>query len=288
MVSEQEQILRWFYRQVFPSGVLEFSDQLALATRQALGKSEMDTESYVYSSLNRHWNSFIKRLDDDRSLGRPALFMIRDITSRRFSWIPNNISALESVKERHMAARLGSAPDILARIDELSAREYEALGCVVSELAGAVHVCLTPSGNDAGIDFFALINTPARCHIFSGNCNPLRIIGQAKKYTDAVGLDQVKEFIASINYIKYQNRDIEDLVPVWFWEASGPIAGWIVAHNGLERGAGDKARNHGIIVSDSVDLAEIAALSRQIDDRLSCEQRAESVCSRVAKRLEDD
>lgn len=286
MASEKQRILRWFYRQVYPPGVLEFDDLLAQAVPTVLGKSQFDTEAYVHQNRKRHWNALLERLDIDRGLGRSPLFIVRDITSRRISWVPNDIIRLKSSRDKHIAVRLSSRPYFLQAIDRLSDRQYEALGCVISKLAGATHVRLTPRGSEGGIDFFALIDVPARCHVFSGSYRPLRIIGQAKKYRETVQVDRVKELMTTIQEVRNQNPSVEYLVPPWFRTASGPVAGWLIAHAGVQAGGITKARNNGIIICDSLDLAEIAALSRRIDDTLPGKQRAKQMVWMVEEFLD--
>jgi len=266
MASEIERIMSWFYRQVFPQGILEFDEALAEAVISTLSKSPIDTERYVHVNGKRHWNALMQRLDDDKKLGRSPLLQIEDMMSRRFSWVPRNISAIGSAREKQKAHRLSSRPLILQMIDDLTDREYEALGCVISKMIGASHTLLTHRGNEGGVDFFALINIPAKCHVFGGYCRPLRVIGQAKKYQGKVQVDEIRELITTIQDIQYRNPTIEPLVPTWFRTAHGLLVGWLIAHNGVQSGGVNRARNHGIIISDSIDLAEIAALSRGIND----------------------
>src|SRR5690606_14181401 len=121
----------------------------------------------------------------------------------------------------------------LRSIDTLSDREYEALACVVSSCAGADKVRLTPPGNEGGVDFFALIRNPARCHVFQHTRSPLRVIGQCKKYSGTVGVDKVRQFIQTINSVCNQSALTEAHVPPWFRTAGGPVVGWIIGHSGF-------------------------------------------------------
>lgn len=283
MASEINSILGWFYRESFPQGILEFDELLAKAVAKSLKKSQMDIEAYVYANAPRNWSTLLQKIYTDNLLGRSPIFNVEDIQNRRLSWLPSNITSFDSSRKRHLAVKLSSRPYLLRMIDALTDREYEGLACVISKLAGAAYVKLTPRGNEGGIDFFALISCPARCHVFSGTYRPLRIVGQAKKYSDKVKVDEIKEFTTTLEEVRNQNPSIEHLVPTWFRLASGPLVGWLVAHNGVQSGGLTKARNHGIIVSDSVDLAEIAALSRQISYFTSTPERVELVRSMVSE-----
>jgi hypothetical protein len=285
MASNLSLVLRWFYRKVFPLDDLDFDDLLLQAVKSALGKSDMDAEAYVYPNRTRYWSELLQRLDTDPQLGRTPLFEVRDRASRRIRWSLGDVANARSVKDKRLAARLSARPVILGTIDLLSDRQFEALGCVICQYAGATHTKLTPRGNEGGIDFFAQIQIHAKCHVFGGYHRPLRIVGQAKKYQDPAHVDKVKEFVTTLDEIRNQNPSVEGLVPAWFRAGSGPIIGWFVAHSGVQSGGITKARNHGIIVSDSLDLAEVAVLSRYLDDSFSPEQRANVLLQQVKDLL---
>jgi hypothetical protein len=153
---------------------------------------------------------------------------------------------------------------MLASLEGLTDREYEALGCVASELSGATDYVLTPAGDDKGVDFFASIRWPGHSHVFSHRSCPLRIVGQSKKYGNPVDNDRMKIFVQTLNEIRHQEPRVEDLVPAWFRVASGPILGWMITQYGLQSGAETTARNHGIMYSDIRDIVEITALSRKV------------------------
>lgn len=285
MQSERQRILSWFYREVFPAGVLSFDDLHLYSAIGVLGKSSMDAEAYVQKSSLNHWNVLMKSLDYDRSLGRKPIFRVIEDISRRLIWFPNSLINLPSRKDRRLAIRLRARPLILRMIDQLSDREYEAMACVITQLAGAARVKLTPPGKEGGIDLFAVIKSHSKSHIFGGPHRPLRIIGQAKKYRNKLQVDEVKELITTIEEVKNQNPSVEHLVPSWFRTAQGPVIGWIIAHNGLQSGGVTKARNHGIIVSDSIDLAEISTLSRHINENLAPTERVNILKKRVKEFL---
>jgi hypothetical protein len=285
MTSETERIIGWFYRGDFPTGFLDFDDLLLLAVKAALGKSQMDAEAYVYRNGAQRWNDLLKRIEYDNRQGRSPLFHVHDKGSRKIIWLPTNIRLIPTIKDKQKAMRMGARPYIVQAIDLMSNREYEALGCVICGMIGADYVELTPPGNEGGIDFFALLKSPARCHVFHGNYKPIRIIGQSKKYRDRVEVDRVKELIETIEEVKNLNPSVERLVPPWFRTSSGPVIGWLIAHSGAQSGAVAKAGNHGIIISDSIDLAEIAAMSRKLDVALSVDDRVKLLRESVADML---
>jgi hypothetical protein len=174
---------------------------------------------------------------------------------------------------------------MLAEIDAMTDREYEALGCVVSELLGASHIHLTPKTGEGGIDFFSMLTTPNFCHLFSGTTGPLRIIGQCKKHTSAVQDSHVRDFVTTLGDVHRQNPNVERHVPTWFRRARGPIAGLIISHAGFQATAGKRARDHGIVCSDSLDLAEVLALSRRIPESLAPNARVALVHQNIRQLL---
>lgn len=286
MASETELILKWLYREVFPSGILSFDDLHIIAATRALGKSSIDAEAYVQNNLMRHWNALIQRLDYDRNLGRKPIFSVRDLFTRRLTWYPKNLVMFPRNKDRRLGVSLSSRPLMLRMIDSLSDREYEALACVIINFAGGSRIKLTPPKKEGGIDLFAIVNFPSKSHIFGGTYKPLRIIGQVKKYNKSVQVSEVKELITTIDQVKNQNPCVEYLVPPWFRTASGPIVGWLIAHSGVQSGGITQAKNHGIIISESLDLAEVGSLSRHLDETLAPEHRVDLLKKKVKDLLE--
>jgi len=285
MASETDLILRWLYREVFPSGIISFDDLCIEAATRVLGKSSIDAEAYAQNNIFRHWGSLIQRLDADKNLGRNPIFSVTDLFLRRLAWYPKNLMIHPNYKDKRLGFRLSSRPFILRMIDSLSDREYESLACIIIQFAGGSLVKLTPAKKEGGIDLFAIVSFPAKSHIFGGTSKPLRIIGQVKKYNKSIQINEVKEFITTIEQVKNQNPSVEYLVPPWFRTASGPIVGWLVSHYGVQSGGITQARNHGIIISESVDLAEVGSLSRHLDENSDPEHRAALLKKKVIDLL---
>jgi hypothetical protein len=55
----------------------------------------------------------------------------------------------------------------------------------------------------------------------------------------------------------------------------------MIAHRGFQSGAMSRARNHGLITADSLDIAEMLALSRGIPDDLDADARTTECLSRA-------
>jgi hypothetical protein len=280
--SNKTKILEWFYREAPRNGLIDFGDLMADATTRALALIGIDNDNYVASNSVRIWNALRSEQDIRKSQGvNPILEMIDAV--RKCRWHSIGHSAPPSEMRRRL--RLRSRPTIIERIDALNWRQFEGLGCAIVQLCGATQLQLTPPGNECGVDFFALITVIGNNHVFSGAGTPLRIIGQSKKYDTRVDEERIKAFNETLIDVQKKAPKITALVPPWFQAVRGPIVGWMVAHKGFKSGAKTRAYNHGILLSDTVDLAEIAALSRELTESASPDQRADELVKRVTALL---
>jgi len=274
---EKPALLRWLYRTEFDA-IVPFRDALQRAARDALGKDTLAAEAYVESNVKSVWSYLLRAQEEEERRGISRIFDVVDAMALTLRWC--SLSGHGPPARR--AAKLRHRPAMLRMIDHLSDREFEALGCVSLKLTGATETILTPAGNEGGVDFFGLIPSPGRCHLFSGGTHPLRIIGQSKKYSSAVQVGKFKEFLKTIDEVKHGGEPkTEKVVPSWFHEVRGPIIGLMIAHSGFQAGAQTRARKHGVIVADSLDMAEILALSRGIPEGLSPTERAANCQSRI-------
>lgn len=258
MSSEGRRFQSWILRRD-ASASFSLEAMIEQFAREVLGKPSDLAAAYVVGNKAARWADVI-RLQQDL-VARNALPLLCKLDNQLCTASYLSENPVSSGLKRERAIRCGSRSSILRCIDTLDSRAYEALACVASVCAGAVKTHLTPPGNEGGIDFFALIRSPGRCHVFSENRSPIRVVGQCKKYTSAVGVDKIRQFAHSINSVYQQSQLIEKHVPSWFRDASGPVVGWVIGHSGFQSGANTVARNHGIILSDTVDLAEICAQS---------------------------
>lgn len=274
---EKPTLLRWLYRTEF-DGIVPFRDTLQRAARVALGKDALAADAYVESNVKSVWSYLLRTQEEEERRGISRIFDVVDAMALTLRWCspsPHGPPARHAAKLRHR-------PAMLSMIDALTDREFEALACVSLRLVGATETILTPPGNEGGVDFFALIPSPGRCHLFSGGSHPLRIIGQSKKYSSAVQVGKFKEFLETIAEVKHGGEPkTEKVVPPWFHAVRGPIIGLMIAHTGFQAGAETRARKHGVIVADSLDMAEILALSRGIPEYLTGAERASECRSRI-------
>lgn len=281
--AEKPTLLRWLYRsecdEIFP--LRKMLERGALA---ALEKDTMSAEAYAESNLSTFWNYLLKQQETDKQHGLSPVFEIEDLGAYTLRWCPPPVRAdCRSIRRN---VRLRHRPAMLRMIDSLNDREYEALACVALRAVGASDVCLTPAGNEGGVDFFGLLPSPGSCHLFSGGHHPLRIIGQSKKYTHPMEAGEFKEFLTTMDEVKHGGQDkTEKIVPPWFRATYGPIIGLVFAHSGFQSGAESRGRRHGVITATSVDIAEMLALSREVPEETDAEGRAACCRKRVGDLL---
>lgn len=258
--NRKQEVFNWLYRQSFKGTELKFEEVLRQAAKESLHLEDLDIESFVQANIHQYWNWLKQEVENDEKIGIWPVFVIGNNSSQTIYWqkVKNQKNASRSRKIKQL---LPTRPSILRTIDALSSREYEALSAVICKMLGADNVVLTPPGNEGGVDFLASIEIPRKSHVWFGSQSPLRVIGQCKKYTNKVQVDKVRDFITAINDIKHQNKKLDQLVPAWFRASKGPIIGWIIAHSGFQSGTISTAKNHGIVLSDSRDLCEIATFS---------------------------
>ena len=254
MASDVEKIFGWLYRRQFGSRVYAFDNLLFDAALTLITKSFQDAHAFVSRNSNLYWRKLDERLKEDRASGRCPLFEVFDYNLKHIVWPPARHSASHPLKKTYR--RLFFRPAFLKAIDNLTHREYEALPCVIVKIVGGRHIHLTPPGNEWGIDFFASIENPSKLHVFDGSRAPVRIVGQCKKYGGKLEIKEVKEFSRTLEALRNRKPELEKHVPIWFRSEIGPIVAWLICHSGAQAGALSLAKDEGIVVSDSVDLAE--------------------------------
>lgn len=262
-MANSQAIVNWYYEKVFDRPSLDFDDYLADAVEQSLGKARIDAEMYADNNTNRLWNDLCNRIEADKNRGLYPTFSEVVAGVKRLFWYPKYLPPGVSKNDKQKRIRIRSRIHILKAIQALNPSQYEALSALACKLSGASNYSLTPRTGEHGVDFFAVIPSVGKSHLFNGGTGPIRIVGQSKMYTDSrVPRDTIQKFVTTLNMIWQRSEDIKDLIPNWFLRQRGPIIGWIVAHNGLQSGAKDYANNFGILHSDSRDIAEIITMSR--------------------------
>lgn len=281
-MSESKRFKAWLLR-LDPAGPFSLDGIVEKFACDVLGKNSMDAESYAQANRSARWNNIIELNSDLEERGVTPLLVDVNMSTRTGKYSALNPS--NGLTSWGRAIRSSGRSAVLRSIDSLGDRGYEALACVVSGCAGAEKVHLTPPGNEGGIDFFAIINSPGRCHVFSHSRSPIRVIGQCKKYSSPVSVDKVREFVHTISSVCQQSALVEKHVPPWFRGASGPVVGWIVGHSGFQAGAITLAKNYGILLSDSLDMAEICVQSRRFPAPYSKPDYDSFIKNEVSKAL---
>lgn len=279
--SQKQQVLGWFFRALPEAGVHDFAALLRRAAEDSLGLSGLDLDAFLASRETGLWNAL---RSEQEARARDGLSVAFDmLEGHQMRW--HSMATAASHSEALRLLRLRSRPPILRAIDALTWRQYEALGCEVAVMCGATELHLTPPGNECGVDFFAIIQQPGNNHVFSGGGSLLRVIGQSKKYDSRVEVERVKAFNDTISDVKRREPTVTAIVPAWFLAHRGPIVGWMVSHSGFQSGARSRAHNLGILASDTVDLAEISALSRVLELSDSPQDRVRALVDKIDARL---
>ena len=262
-MANSQSIINWYYEQVFDHASLDFDDYLVDAVEQSLDKTRINAELYASNNTNKLWNDLRKKIEEDKSRGLYPTFSEVTADLKRLFWYPNYFPHKVSKRDRQKRLRIRSRIHILKAIQALDSRQYEALSVLACKLSGASDYCLTPRADEYGVDFFAVIPSVGKSHLFNGGTGPIRIVGQSKMHSSAVSRRTIQQFVTTLNMILQRSEYVKELIPNWFLRQRGPIIGWVVAHNGLQTGARDLSNDFGILNSDSRDIAEIITMSRR-------------------------
>lgn len=245
------------------------------------GVDPIDAEGQAEQRQVRIWNRVVLRLGEEIDKGLSPTFEIVDEPRLELAWYASPRSA-DASKLRLRKHRLTRRGPVIAGLDGLSDRDYEALGCLACISAGASKYLLTPRGNDRGIDFIANVPAYGLAHLFPSPRNALRIVGQSKKWARPTTKDAVRLLASTILDIQRQNSDILSQLPAWFLASNEPIVGCIFSHSGFQSGATSFALQHGMVLGDTRDLAEIMCTARRYEAKLSAPELLTSIRSDIA------
>lgn len=260
---EKPLLVNWLLRQSL-TGVHSCTSLLDQAARVCLRKDAIAAASYTAATLNAFWNYVLRVTEEHTARGLSSSFLIHDSETKTFECYP---LPRDSSKKplRRCALRARNRPAVLEMIDSLSDRQYEALSCVLLEALGATEINLTRGGNEGGIDAFGSITYPASSHLLGSLHRPVRVIVQAKMHRRPMPADMMKEFLLTIDEVKFAGQlKTEAIIPAWFRAVRGPIIGLAMSHSGFQSGAESRARSHGVVTADSVDVAEVIALKKKM------------------------
>lgn len=283
-LPEKPALLNWLLRQDI-QGVHSCRTLLTSAATACLNKDAISAAAYTEATANAFWNYVVLTSDEHSSRGLSPSFSIQDGETKTWSCYP--VAAISGAARRR-AARARRRPATLRMIDGLADRQYEALGCVLLEALGASTVKLTPRGNEGGVDAFGLIVRPNSSHIFASSYSPVRVVVQAKKHRRPMGADAMKEFLQTMDEVKHGGQaKTEAIIPPWFRSSRGAIIGLVISHTGFQSGAESRARAHGIVIGDSLDIAEIISARKSLYGKAD-ELKLSACVDRVNELLGDD
>lgn len=258
-------VVEWIFRSKYHEPAFRLQDILTKAYIGLFSFDQSVAEDFADRNSNRIWNLLVKRLDEDLFKGLNPTFDVVDASRQELKWFAS-IAKSDLVSLKHKKQRLSYRGILLDYLDkEISDRDYEALGCVLSRFAGSDNWHLTPHGNEFGIDFVALIPSFTVSHIFPHSNKQLRLVGQSKKWTSRIKRDQVDLLANRLADIRRRNERVMRTLPAWFNAATGPVIGCMLTHIGAQSGAIDIANDHGIVIADRRDVAEIVVLSKKWD-----------------------
>lgn len=276
-MSEKKRLLTAFLRAEVDAGNIDFRHSLSTLAESVLEKSRLEADAFADANLKKYWNWLAKEIDSHAIRGLVPFFSLAKGGGYSMSSVSHDLLSSSCDAERFMGTLALSRPAVLRQMDSMTDREYEALACVACSTLGSAKTQLTPPGNEGGIDFFAILSVNNTSHIFSSSGTEIRIVGQCKKYISPVSVDKLEQFITTLQNVRHRSERVRRHIPTWFDESRGPIVGWMMAHSGFQTGASDEAKNHGIILSDTLDLAEVFCLSESFHSDLAPVERARNL-----------
>lgn len=274
-MSDLVKIYTFFTRYSFPATDFSFDVILTEAIERCLFKTDVERDIYFEANVKRIWN-YVKKTQYELCKEKSILplFSIQQESTRIIRCYVNDCFQKTLDKKYYF---LKSRPNILNEIDLLSHREYEALSILLCENLSANNTLLTPRGNEGGIDFIATIKFSETSHFLFGVNGPIRIIGQCKKYNTAVQVDKVKEFNSTIGDVHRLYPKVKNVLPLWFLQSKGPIIGWIISHSGFQQGAKNRAKDFGLILSDTLEIGEVFSSSKKFFQNMPYDMRHKQI-----------
>ncbi|WP_232826568.1 restriction endonuclease [Lewinella sp. IMCC34183] len=240
-------------KQVIIDGAYKFADfsreysieEYASKLLQKYGSiPPIDADRYS-NKFKRSIANYLKELNDN--LNRSGKAKIGTILpGNRISW---------SISTDYEKLIWRNRPIILEIIEKLSDDEFESLCCtVISSMGGKAWK--TKSKGDGNVDLYGILSTNEQNHVF-GKSTKLRIVGQCKNYAHKEVITQYESFYQALSNVRFRAGRVISEIPADFLTSKGPIVGWYVCKDGFQSGIYDDAQQHGIILSDKYDLAEI-------------------------------
>lgn len=268
-MSKADLAIRCIFRHPRSNKVYSIEDLCISALRYAGEVVTLADEEHYHKYKTDLFNRLLRRQDEFRSRGLPKWFDVESDSDLLIRW-----ATFDDDKHTQLnTLRSEALPTVLAFLDSLTDREFEFACALACMYTGAPKVHVTPQGGDNDIDVMALIPAYTETPLFCAGKEGLRLVVQAKKYASSVKAEKIKVHLSTVAQIQNRHPNMLHTVPSWFYATRAPIVSWYVAHSGLQGGASSLAKDHGIITSDSLELAHILSNPK----RLSFETRPAKV-----------
>lgn len=280
-MSELKSFHDWMFREDFATSIIDFESTVGDFAKFAKGLAGQEVDDYTIDWTTRHWNSFFRRIDEDRIAGRIGVFEVADPVTRRLRYLPKCPTLTKStLRDKCISERISHT---LRCFDSLNHREYEGLSAAILQFIGATQVFVTPKGNEKNIDFCATIlpKNQQLQMLLNLNLAEFRIIGQTKRYASQVDNGEMELFSQTLSNIRYKSPDTYSKLPQFFQEKCGPIIGCMFSKNGIQSGALNVAKRHGILNLDDYDAASL--LSSSIDWKKSIPDYVNEIRTQVLR-----
>jgi hypothetical protein len=277
-------IIEFMYSLDYRWDTTDFESIFSKAIRELRGLTQLDSDRKAQAYLNRGWKLFIEKHEQEVKANQYPTFNILDYTTKSiqpyYKTIKKDdlkiIKIKKKIEKRHILLKYIS--------EELTNREYEALGCYLCYICDSSKVFLTNSSDEHGIDFVAIIPAYSKLHIFPNSNKQLKIVGQCKKWGSPAKRDHVDLLRRSIQKIQDTSIHIKKFIPNWFFQEKGNIIGVLVSNSGAQSGAIQSSIDYGYTIANSKDIAQAIVLSSPLE--LTSGEIIENMMTYINKILE--
>ena len=271
-MSDSKKLLNWLLcKEIDETVVHSFTDYITCFANEVLGKETIDAQVYAQAGSRRLWNYILKRNEALEKKNLDIVLHSRDDMGMLFS--SSNAVPLRSGKSLKLKHRWR----VLSWLFEMDWRDYEYVGAFCLYLHGGEDVFITARGHEGGIDFGGIVDYFGPSQSLHSNGQRFRIIGQSKKFNGAANINKVREMNDVMTSVRKLAPKQSKQIPSNFKKTSGPLLCWMAAHSGFQSGASSLARENGIIVCDSVSLAEEILKSKKIAISICAEEIIRSI-----------